>query len=59
MTKQEIKEEYKETEGNPEINKEYAANSVRFLAEECLVKFQRYAIITNPTHFAVAISYDS
>ena len=35
MTKQEVKEEYKETEGNPETSRESAANSARFLRAEC------------------------
>ncbi len=58
MTKQEIKEENKESEGSPELKgairrKQYETlnGSVRKAVEEASV------ILTNPTHFAVALRY--
>lgn len=59
MTKQEIKEEYKMTEGNPEIKSKIRQKmreiSLRRMIQE-LPKAD--VIITNPTHFSVAIQYD-
>jgi flagellar biosynthetic protein FlhB len=58
MTKQEIKEEHKESEGSPEVKgairrRQYETlnGSVRKAVEEASV------ILTNPTHFAVALRY--
>ncbi len=60
MTKQEIKEEYKNSEGNPEIkgkirNKMHEASRRRMM--QSLPSAD--VVITNPTHFAVAIKYDA
>ena len=60
MTKQEVKEEYKEMEGDPEVKGRIkqaqrqllASNIPRAVAESDVV-------ITNPTHFAVALKYDT
>ncbi len=60
MTKQEVKDEYKQSEGNPEIKSKIRQKmreaSMRRMMQE-LPKAD--VIITNPTHFAVAIKYDS
>lgn len=60
MTKQEIKEEYKMAEGNPEIKRQIKQKmrevSMRRMMQD-LPKAD--VVITNPTHFAVAISYDA
>lgn len=60
MTKQEIKEEYKMQEGNPEVKRKIKQKmrevSMRRMMQE-LPKAD--VIITNPTHFAVAIQYDT
>lgn len=59
MTKQEVKEEFKEQEGNPEIKQK-----IRQLENQMGTRRMMKAIptadviITNPTHFAVAIKYD-
>lgn len=59
MTKQEIKDEYKNTEGDPLIK-----SRIRRLQREAAQKRMMAAvpkadvIITNPTHLAVAIQYD-
>ena len=60
MSKKEIKEEFKQTEGNPEIKskirqKQREVSMRRMLSEVPSAD----VVITNPTHFAVAIKYDS
>lgn len=60
MTKQEVKEEFKNQEGNPEIKgrirqKMREASQRRMMQE--LPKAD--VVITNPTHYAVAIQYDA
>jgi len=64
MSKQEIKDEYKQTEGSPEVKAkirrmqmETAQNAGRQQAALVDVP-QATAIITNPTHFAVALKYE-
>ena len=64
MTKQEVKDEYKQTEGSPEVKAkirrmqmETAANARRQQAALDDVP-DATAVITNPTHFAVALKYE-
>ena len=59
MTKQEVKDEYKNTEGNPEI-KGRIRNVQRQMAMSRMMQKvpQADVIIRNPTHFAVALRYD-
>jgi len=59
MTKQEIKDEHKESEGNPEAKahirakqREMSHRAVRAAVQEA------HVILTNPTHFAVALRYE-
>lgn len=60
MSRQELKQEGKETEGNPEVK-----NRIRALQREAARKRMMGAvptadvIVTNPTHFAVALAYKS
>lgn len=60
MSKQEIKEEMKEHDQNPEV-KMAQARRRRQLARRSLIQAIKNAdvILTNPTHYAVAIEYDS
>ena len=58
MTKQEVKDEYKQMEGNPEIKsarrqkqREFAMSRMMQAVEEADV------VVRNPTHFAVALKY--
>ena len=59
MTKQEIKEEFKESEGSPEVK-----HKIRRLQRDAARKRmmeqvpKASAIIVNPTHYSVAIHYD-
>jgi len=59
MSKQEVKEEYKNVEGNPQIKgkirQKMREASMRRMMQEVP---KADVIITNPTHFAVALSYD-
>jgi len=64
MSKQEQKDEYKQAEGSPEVKAkirrmqmEASANAARQQAALNDVS-SATAIITNPTHFAVALKYD-
>ena len=59
MTKQEVKDEYKNTEGNPEI-KGRQRQRMREASQRRMMQElpQADVIITNPTHIAVALKYD-
>ena len=58
MTKQEIKDEMKETDGNPQV-KQRIRTVQRQLAESRMMEDVKTAdvVITNPTHYAVALQY--
>jgi flagellar biosynthetic protein FlhB len=59
MTKQEVRDEYKDSEGKPEV-KSRIRQLQRQMAERRMMAAvpQADVIITNPTHFAVALKYD-
>lgn len=59
MSKQEVKEEMKETEGNPEVKgriKDIQRQRARTRMMQAVPEAD--VIIRNPTHFAVALKYD-
>lgn len=60
MTKQEVKDEYKETEGDPLI-KSRMRQRARQMAMSRMMQAVPEAdvVITNPTHIAVALQYDA
>ena len=64
MTKQDIKEEFKESEGSPEVKSRMRRlqmeASQRAAEQSQAIDDVKDAtvVITNPTHFAVAIKYD-
>ena len=59
MTKQEVKDEYKQTEGNPEIKGRIRRIQRQMAMSRMMQKVpEADVIIRNPTHFAVAIKYD-
>ncbi len=59
MTKQEVKDEYKNTEGNPQIKGKIRQLQYQMAARRMMAKVpQADVVVTNPTHFAVALSYD-
>ncbi|PKM64498.1 MAG: flagellar biosynthesis protein FlhB [Firmicutes bacterium HGW-Firmicutes-20] len=59
MTKQEVKDEYKQTEGNPEI-KGKIRQKQREMSMSRMMQMvpQADVIVRNPTHYAVALKYD-
>ncbi len=59
MTKQEVKDEYKNTEGDPTV-KAQQRRRMREPSQRRMMQALPEAdvVITNPTHFAVAIKYD-
>lgn len=59
MTKQELKDEYKDTEGNPQIKSRIKRLQYEMAARRMMAKVpQADVVVTNPTHYAVALSYD-
>ena len=60
MTKQEVKQEFKELEGDPEV-KSRLMQMQRQLLQQNIPKAVSEAdvVITNPTHFAVVLKYDT
>lgn len=60
MTKQELKEETKEQEGSPEL-KQRIRSIQREMSQKRMMNDVPKAdvIVTNPTHFSVALKYDS
>jgi len=59
MTKQEVKDEHKESEGNPEAKAHARAQARKLLsggARKAVA--EAHVVLTNPTHFAVALRYD-
>lgn len=59
MTKQEVKDEHKETEGSPEA-KQAIRSKQRAILSRSVKKAvaSAHVVLTNPTHFAVALRYD-
>lgn len=60
MSKQEVKEEMKQTEGNPQvkskIREKQRAMAMRRMMQEVP---KADVVVTNPTHFAVALKYET
>ncbi len=60
MTKQEVKEEYKNQEGNPEIKGKIRRRMMEASQRRMMQSVPSAdVVITNPTHYAVAIKYDT
>jgi flagellar biosynthetic protein FlhB len=59
MTKEEVKEEMKNSEGNPQMKarqrRRRAAKTVRQMLQDVP---KADVVVTNPTHFAIALRYD-
>lgn len=59
MTKQEVRDEYKETEGKPEVKGKIRSKQKEIAFSRMMAAVpQADVVITNPTHFAVALKYD-
>jgi len=59
MSHEELRQEYKQTEGNPELKSEIKKRQ-RAMAMSRMMQDMKQAdvVVTNPTHFAVALRYD-
>ena len=59
MTRQEVKDENKETEGSPEVRARVRNIQREMARKRMMAEVPRAdVIITNPTHYAVALKYD-
>lgn len=59
MSKKELKDEYKETEGSPEVKGQLRRRAREILKNNARAGVaQADVILTNPTHFSVALRYD-
>lgn len=58
MTKDEVKREFKESEGSPELKGERRAIHQEMLSDNAAAPTQQASVVVkNPTHFAIAIRY--
>ncbi len=59
MSHEDLKQEYKQTEGNPELKSELKKRQ-RAISMSRMMQDMKQAdvVVTNPTHFAVALRYD-
>lgn len=59
MTKQEVKDEMKDSEGNPEVKGRIRRMQVQMSQQRMMQDIPSAdVVITNPTHYAVALKYD-
>ncbi len=58
MTKQEVRDERKNAEGNPEVKSRQRQKRAKSFREMMAAVPTADAVITNPTHLAIAIRYD-
>lgn len=59
MTKDEVKDERKQAEGDPQIKQQQRQKMMAFIAKRMMKEVPRAdVVITNPTHYAVALRYD-
>jgi flagellar biosynthetic protein FlhB len=59
MTKQEVKDEFKDTEGKPEVKRKVRQLQYEMTQRRMLQEVPKAdVIITNPTHYSVALKYD-
>lgn len=59
MTKEEVKEEFKETEGDPLIKQRQKQRQMEMSRRSMMSQVpDADVVVTNPTHFAVALRYD-
>lgn len=59
MTKQEVKDEAKQADGNPEVKGEIKRRQRKMAMQRMMSEVPKASVvITNPTHFAVAVKYE-
>ena len=60
MSKKEIKDEYKQMEGNPQIKNKIRQRQRQIASRRMMQDVPKAdVVITNPTHLAIALSYDA
>lgn len=59
MTKQEVKDEYKDTEGKPEVKAVLGNCNMRYQRRMMAEVPNADVIVVNPEHYAVAVKYDA
>ena len=60
MTKQEVKDERKDTDGNPQIKQRIRSAQMDMMRRRMMSDVpDADVVITNPTHFSIAIKYDT
>jgi flagellar biosynthesis protein FlhB len=60
MTKQEMKQEYKETEGSPEVKAKLRQLRARAAKKRMMAAVPKATVVVmNPTHYAVALRYET
>ncbi len=60
MTRQEVKDEYKETDGKPEVKQKVRQLQQEMAQRRMMEEVPKAdVVITNPTHYAVAIVYEA
>lgn len=59
MTKQEVKDEYRQSEGNPEAKGAMKRRQREFARRRMMAAVPKATVVvTNPTHFAIALEWD-
>jgi flagellar biosynthetic protein FlhB len=59
MTKQEVKDERRQSDGSPEVRRAMRSKARRFTRMHIMAAVANAdVVVTNPTHYAVAIAYD-
>ena len=60
MTRQEVKDEQKETEGQPELRSRIRSQQQQIASQRMMLEVPKADVIaTNPSHYAVALRYDA
>ena len=60
MTRQEVKEDHKETDGSPDVKRRIRGLQLQMAFKRMLQEVPKASVIlVNPTHYAVAIRYDA
>lgn len=59
MTKQEVRDEYRQSEGNPEVRGAVKRRQREFARRRMMAAVPKATVVvTNPTHFAIALEWD-
>lgn len=59
MTKQEVKDEFKNIEGDPKIKGKIRSFQMKIMQQKMMAKVKEAdVVVVNPTHYAVALMYD-